>query len=96
MYIAYSFRMPTGKGYADVVFLPRRGTDRPTLIVELKYGKSAGGAIEQIKKRNYADGLKGGGGEDSNASVIYFNSSPCIVGLESQTLSKKISNLFFS
>ncbi len=63
--------MPTGKGYADVVFLPRRGTDRPTLIVELKYGKSAGEAIEQIKKRNYANGLKGCGGKVLLVGVNY-------------------------
>ena len=46
--------LPSGKGYADVVYLPRRDTDRPALVVELKWNKSARGAIAQIKDRQYA------------------------------------------
>lgn len=29
--------LPFGKGYADVVFLPRRGVEKPALVVELKW-----------------------------------------------------------
>ncbi len=50
--------MPSGKGFADILFLPRRTTDKPPLIVELKWNKTAKGAIEQIKERNYPDALK--------------------------------------
>lgn len=50
--------MPTGKGYADIVFLPRKHSDRPAMVVELKWNRSAGGAIEQIKKKQYTDVLK--------------------------------------
>ncbi|MDD7388911.1 MAG: AAA family ATPase [Lachnospiraceae bacterium] len=46
--------LPTGKGFADIVFLPRKHTDKPTLIVELKWDKSVQGAINQIKEKNYA------------------------------------------
>lgn len=37
---------------------PRRNTDKPALLVELKWNKSAKGAIEQIKERQYADWVK--------------------------------------
>lgn len=49
--------LPTGKGYADVVFLPRKGSDKPAMIVELKWNKSEQGAIEQIKKKEYGKEL---------------------------------------
>ena len=49
---------PTGKGFADIVFLPRKCSDKPAMIVELKYDKSAKGAIEQIKEKNYVSALK--------------------------------------
>ena len=44
--------LATGKGFADIVLLPRKNVNKPAIIVELKYKKSAQGAIEQIKKRN--------------------------------------------
>lgn len=50
--------LPTGKGFADIVFVPRRHADRPALIVELKWDKSAGGAIQQIKEKQYPNALK--------------------------------------
>lgn len=50
--------LPTGKGYADVAFLPRPGSDKPALVVELKYGKTAEGAIAQIKKKQYTKKLE--------------------------------------
>lgn len=49
---------PTGKGFADVVFLPRKFSDKPAMIVELKWEKSAQGAIEQIKNKNYVQALE--------------------------------------
>ena len=51
--------LPTGKGFADMVFLPRKNfTDKPALIVELKWNKSTEGAIAQIKDKNYCHALK--------------------------------------
>ena len=44
---------PTGKGFADIVFLPRKGSECPAMIIELKYDKSAKGAIQQIKDKKY-------------------------------------------
>ena len=49
---------PTGKGFADVVYIPRKCSDKPAIIVELKYDKSAEGAIAQIKEKRYVESLK--------------------------------------
>ncbi len=50
--------MPAGKGYADIVFLPRKSSDKPAMLVELKYDKTPQSAIEQIKERQYPEALK--------------------------------------
>ena len=48
-----------GKGFADLVFLPRkRFPDKPALVVELKWDKSATGAIQQIKEKEYCRSLE--------------------------------------
>lgn len=50
---------PSGKGYADIVFLPRQNhQDKPAIIVELKWGYSPEGAISQIKERCYTKSLE--------------------------------------
>ena len=50
--------LPTGKGFADVVFLPRKKSKKPAMIIELKWDKSASGAIQQIKDKQYTGALK--------------------------------------
>lgn len=45
--------LATGKGFADLVFIPRIGRTMPALIIELKKGHSAEEAIQQIKDNNY-------------------------------------------
>lgn len=51
--------LPTGKGFADMVFIPRpHFGDKPALIVELKWDRSAQGAIEQIKNKQYCQSLQ--------------------------------------
>ena len=45
--------LPTGKGFADLVFIPRRNVDSPALLIELKCNKSADAAIDQIKRKEY-------------------------------------------
>lgn len=48
-----------GKGFADLVFIPRkRFLDKPALLVELKWDKSAVGALEQVKKKEYCQSLE--------------------------------------
>lgn len=45
--------MPAGKGYADMIFLPGKHSDKPAMVVELKYDKTAATAIDQIKSKRY-------------------------------------------
>ncbi|RGB57229.1 AAA family ATPase [Absiella sp. AM10-20] len=47
---------PGGKGFADVVFIPRY--DKPAMIIELKYDKDVDTAIKQIKDKKYFFGLE--------------------------------------
>ena len=51
--------LPAGKGFADMVFVPLPGSTRPAIVIELKHNKSAVGAIDQIKNKNYPAALKG-------------------------------------
>lgn len=51
--------LPTGKGFADVCMIPRkRHFDKPAVVIELKWDKSASGALEQIKEKHYVNALK--------------------------------------
>ena len=43
----------TGKGYADLVMIPRRNVSKPALLIELKFNHSADTAIDQIKRKEY-------------------------------------------
>lgn len=48
-----------GKGFADLVFVPRRHfRDKPALVVELKWNKSVESALEQIKRKEYCRSLE--------------------------------------
>ena len=52
--------LPSGKGYADFVFIPRANAGwRPAMVVELKYNQSADTAIKQIKEKRYQGALSG-------------------------------------
>jgi len=51
--------LPTGKGFADMVFIPLPKSTRPAIVVELKYDKTADSAIDQIKRKDYPKSLKG-------------------------------------
>ena len=51
--------LPSGKGFADVCFIPRKlYADKPAAVIELKWDKSAEGAITQIKDKQYVEALK--------------------------------------
>jgi hypothetical protein len=67
--------LPTGIGYADVVYLPKKGSAMPIMIVELKINKSAEGAIAQIKNRNYPQSLEGFGSDILLVGVNYDEKS---------------------
>lgn len=63
--------LPSGHGLADVVFLPKRRSILPAMIVELKWNASAEGAISQIKERNYPKLLENYGGDIVLVGVNY-------------------------
>lgn len=63
--------LPTGHGIADVVFIPKHDTSLPAMIVELKWNKTAEGAIKQIKEKSYPDLLCGYAGEMMLVGINY-------------------------
>lgn len=52
--------MASGKGYVDFVYLPRPKylAEYPALVIELKWDRSAEGAIRQIKERKYTESIE--------------------------------------
>ena len=62
---------PSGKGFADLIFEPRKNTDMPAFIVELKWGHSAEEALSQIKSKDYSDALNDYKGEILLVGVNY-------------------------
>ncbi len=63
--------IPAGKGFADLVFMPRSNCSTPAFIVELKYNCTADTALEQIKNRNYTQCLKDYTGEILLVGINY-------------------------
>lgn len=62
---------PTGKGFADVVFLPLPHANKPAMVVELKYDKNVTAAIQQIKDRQYTQALEDYAGEILLVGINY-------------------------
>ena len=53
--------MPSGKGFADIMFIPKHNIDvaaYPPMVIELKWDQTAQTAIVQIRDRNYPEKLK--------------------------------------
>ena len=70
--------MPAGKGFADLVFIPRTNhLDKPALIIELKWDKTAIGAIKQIEDRQYP------------AVIHDFKNNALLVGINYEKGSKR-------
>ncbi|MDO4491997.1 MAG: AAA family ATPase [Lachnospiraceae bacterium] len=64
--------MPAGKGFADLVFLPRSiHREKPAIIIELKWDKDAEAAIQQIKKQGYVHFLQDYSGDVILAGINY-------------------------
>lgn len=64
--------LPTGKGFADMVFIPRKKfPDKPALVVELKWNKDAEGAIKQIKDKQYCKSLEDYAGQILLVGINY-------------------------
>ena len=69
--------LATGKGFADLVLIPRKNVDSPAIVIELKYDKAVGTAIEQIKRRQYP------------AKVAQYVDNLLLVGITYDTASKQ-------
>ena len=67
--------MQAGKGYADIIFIPRKNNLNPAIIVELKWNKSVETAMEQIKEKNYPDCFKDYKGEVLLVGINYDKDS---------------------
>lgn len=63
--------LPSGDGYADIVYFPKRASRLPALVIELKWNKSAEGAIAQIKEKRYFEALKDYGGDILLVGISY-------------------------
>ena len=63
--------LPAGVGVADVVYLPKRDSPYPALVVELKWNQSAQSAIAQIRDKRYPDALDGFDGEVLLVGISY-------------------------
>jgi len=52
--------MPTGKGFADIAYIPdnKDNKDTPAMVVELKFDEAVDTAIDQIKNKNYPQALE--------------------------------------
>ena len=53
------------------MFIPKRDTSLPAMIVEFKWNKTADSALEQIKNKNYPTLLKGYVGEMVLVGINY-------------------------
>ena len=63
--------LPSGKGIADVVFLPKKKTALPAMVVELKWDKTKEAAIKQILDRNYPEAIRDYIGEVVLVGISY-------------------------
>jgi len=69
--------LATGKGFADLVLIPRKNVDSPAIVIELKYDKAVDTAIAQIKRKQYPD------------KVAQYTDNLLLVGITYDTDSKQ-------
>lgn len=62
---------PSGLGYADMVFMPKRSSAMPVILIELKWNKTQESAIDQIKNRDYPHAFQNYGGEIYLVGINY-------------------------
>ncbi len=68
--------LPTGKGFADLVFLPRPGqAELPALVLELKWNHEVQAAIGQIREKQYGKALEGYMGKILAVGISYDKNS---------------------
>ena len=62
---------PSGKGFADMVFLPYKHVNKPLIVIELKKNDTAESAIAQIKEKKYTESLEKYSGEILLVGITY-------------------------
>ena len=62
---------PSGKGFADMVFLPYKHVNKPLIVIELKHNKSPESAIAQIKEKKYSESLEKYSGDILLVGITY-------------------------
>lgn len=75
----YTFHreFPSGKGFADLVLMPRKNVDKPAILLELKSNQSADAAIDQIHRKEYS------------GKVVQYDGKVILVGINYDPKSKK-------
>jgi hypothetical protein len=63
--------LPAGRGFADLVFLPKKHVDSPALVMELKWKKNVSTALDQIRDRQYPKSLEDYCGEILLVGISY-------------------------
>ena len=63
--------LPSGHGYADIVYFPKKASSLPLLLIELKWNRTEKGAVAQIKKKDYPQALEGYGGDILLVGISY-------------------------
>lgn len=69
--------LPTGRGFADYVFLPKPeyAGELPVLLVELKWNQKATTALQQIRDRKYTQAVEGYTGKMLLVGISYDKKS---------------------
>ena len=65
--------LASGKGFADLVLIPRDPVQYPAIVLELKYNKDAESAIAQIKQKNYIGKVSDYAGDVLLVGINYDN-----------------------
>lgn len=68
--------LPAGSGYADVVYLPKKNSPLPVLVIELKWKKSVDSALDQIRDRRYPEAVKDYGSAILLVGISYDKDAP--------------------
>ena len=63
--------LPSGTGYVDIAYIPKKYDPSPALIIELKAGGTPEEALRQIRSRNYISSIEGLGSALVLVAITY-------------------------
>ena len=76
-YYTTILELDSGKGYVDIAYLPSPNyPDKPVLVIELKYNKTAETAMSQIKRQKYPERLEHYKGNILLVAIDYDKETP--------------------